>query len=408
MSNTEATSNTADTATTAGTTAQNAGPLAGVTVIDISTVVMGPYATQILGDFGADVIRIEPPFDTARQSPANTGRNPGMAPLYMQVNRNKRSVAINLKDPKGLEDLFALLADADVLVTNMRAAALDRLGLGYDALHERFPHLVYAHAQGFAPTSSQGNRPAYDEVIQAVSGLVSLQDRAGGSLQFMPTFIADKTAGLYLLNGVLAALYHQLRTGQGQHVQLAMADAMIAVNMVEHMAGDVFVPAAGDVGNPLSLTGAHAAMRTADGGAIAAVPYTNEAVRKLLIGAGLTEDAADPAWLSPTIDRPTFTAGIEKVLAHSTAKTTAEWEEYLTANDMPYGLVVDIADLPQDPYVREVGLITEMEHPTEGTIRVVANPLHLSQTPTGFYRHAERAGASTDEVLDAVRTPATA
>lgn len=405
MSNTEATSNAADTAPTA---AQNAGPLAGVTVIDISTVVMGPYATQILGDFGADVIRIEPPFDTARQSPANTGRNPGMAPLYMQVNRNKRSVAINLKDPKGPEDLFALLTDADVLVTNMRAAALDRLGLGYDALHERFPHLVYAHAQGFAPTSSQGNRPAYDEVIQAVSGLVSLQDRAGGSLQFMPTFIADKTAGLYLLNGVLAALYHQLRTGQGQHVQLAMADAMIAVNMVEHMAGDVFVPAAGEVGNPLSLTGAHAAMRTADGGAIAAVPYTNEAVRKLLIGAGLTEDAADPAWLSPTIDRPTFTAGIEKVLAHSTAKTTAEWEEYLTANDMPYGLVVDIADLPQDPYVREVGLISEMEHPTEGTIRVVANPLHLSQTPTGFYRHAERAGASTDEVLDAVRTPATA
>ncbi|MBJ7287780.1 MAG: CoA transferase [Williamsia sp.] len=389
-------------------TAQNSGPLAGVTVIDISTVVMGPYATQILGDFGADVIRIEPPFDTARQSPANTGRNPGMAPLYMQVNRNKRSVAINLKDPQGLEDLFALLADADVLVTNMRAAALDRLGLGYDELHERFPHLIYAHAQGFAPTSSQGNRPAYDEVIQAVSGLVSLQDRAGGSLQFMPTFIADKTAGLYLLNGVLAALYHQLRTGEGQHVQLAMADAMIAVNMVEHMAGDVFVPAAGEVGNPLSLTGAHAAMRTADGGAIAAVPYTNDAVRKLLIGAGLTEDAADPAWDSPTIDRPTFTAGIEKVLAHSTARTTAEWEQYLTDNDMPYGLVVDIADLPQDPYVREVGLITEMEHPTEGTIRVVANPLHLSQTPTGFYRHAERAGASTDEVLDAVRTPATA
>ncbi|WP_238981364.1 CaiB/BaiF CoA transferase family protein [Williamsia herbipolensis] len=384
------------------------GPLAGVTVVDISTVVMGPYATQILGDFGADVIRIEPPFDTARQSPANTGRNPGMAPLYMQVNRNKRSVAINLKDPKGIEDLFAILADADVLVTNMRAGALQRLGLDYDAVHERFPHLIYAHAQGFAPTSSQGNRPAYDEVIQAVSGLVSLQDRAGGSLQFMPTFIADKTAALYLLNGVLAALYHQLRTGEGQHVALAMADAMIAVNMVEHMAGDVFVPAAGEVGNPLSLTGAHAAMRTKDGGAIAAVPYTNDAVRKLLVGAGLDADAADPAWESPTIDRPVFTAGIEKVLAHSTNKTTAEWEEYLTANDMPYGLVVDIADLPDDPYVREVGLITEMAHPTEGTIRVVANPLHFSQTPTGFYRHAERAGASTDEVLDAVRTPATA
>ncbi|MGZ8178123.1 CaiB/BaiF CoA transferase family protein [Williamsia sp. SKLECPSW1] len=382
------------------------GPLAGVTVVDISTVVMGPYATQILGDFGADVIRIEPPFDTARTSPANTGRNPGMAPLYMQVNRNKRSVALNLKDSEGLADLFAILADADVLVTNMRAGALARLGLDYDAVHDRFPHLIYAHAQGFAPQSSQGNRPAYDEVIQAVSGLVSLQDRAGDSLQFMPTFIADKTAALYLLNGILAALYHQQRTGEGQHVALAMADAMIAVNLVEHMAGDVFVPAAGDVGNPLSLTGAHAAMRTKDGGAIAAVPYTNEAVRKLLVGAGLDEDAADPAWDSPTIDRAVFTAGIEKVLAHSESKTTAEWEEYLTANDMPYGVVVDIADLPNDPYVREMDLITEVEHPTEGTIRVIANPLHFSATPTSYRRHAERAGASTDEVLGSVRAPA--
>ncbi len=203
-----------------------------------------------------------------------------MAPLYMQVEPQQAQRRTEPEGPRGPGGPVRDLADADVLVTNMRAGALGRLGLDYDAVHERFPHLIYAHAQGFAPESSQGSRPAYDEVIQAVSGLVSLQDRAGDSLQFMPTFIADKTAALYLLNGILAALYHQQRTGEGQHVALAMADAMIAVNLVEHMAGDVFVPAAGDVGNPLSLTGAHAAMRTKDGGAIAAVPYTNEAVRK--------------------------------------------------------------------------------------------------------------------------------
>ncbi|WP_037369423.1 CaiB/BaiF CoA transferase family protein [Amycolatopsis orientalis] len=380
------------------------GPLAGVKVLDLSSAVMGPYATQILGDFGADVIRVEPLRDVARHSPANTGRTPGMAPLYMQVNQNKRSIELDLKDPAGREDLFALLADADVLVTNMRAAALDRLGLGYEQLRERFPRLVYAHAQGFAPGSSRANRPAYDEVIQATSGLVSLQDRAGGTLQFVPTFIADKTAALFLLNGVLAALFDQQRTGKGQQVELAMADAMIAVNLVEHLAGDVFVPAAGDVGNPLSLSDTHAAMRTADGGAIAAVPYTNEAVRTLLIGAGLEDAAADPAWDSPVIDREIFTAGVEKVLANSTSRTTAEWEEYLTAHDVPYAVVVDIADLPTDPYVQEVGLITEREHPTEGTIRVVENPLHFSRTPAGFRRHAERAGASTAEVVGAVRT----
>jgi len=379
------------------------GPLAGVTVVDLSSAVMGPYATQILGDFGADVIRVEPLRDVARHSPANTGRSPGMAPLYMQVNRNKRSVSLDLKDPAGREDLLALLADADVFVTNMRAGALERLGLGYEEVRQRCPGLVYAHAQGFAADSSRGGRPAYDEVIQASSGLVSLQNRAAGSMQFVPTLIADKTAALYLLSGVLAALYHRQRTGEGQHLTLAMADAMIAVNLVEHLAGEVLVPPAGDVGNPLSLSGTHAAMRTADGGAIAAVPYTNEAVRTLLVGAGLHEEAADPAWDSPVIDREVFTAGVEKVLANSTNRTTAEWEEYLTAHDVPYATVVDIADLPGDPYVQEVGLIKEREHPTEGTVRVVESPLHFSATPVGFRRHAERAGESTTEVLAALR-----
>lgn len=379
------------------------GPLAGVTVVDLSSAVMGPYATQILGDFGADVIRVEPLRDVSRNSPANVGRTPGMAPLHMQVNRNKRSVNLDLKDPAGREDLFTLLADADVLVTNMRAGALERLGLDYARVGQRLPHLIYAHAQGFAADSSRGNRPAYDEVIQASSGLVSLQDRAAGSMQFVPTLIADKTAALYLLGGVLAALYHQQRTGKGQEITLAMADAMIAVNLVEHLAGELFVPAAGDVGNPLSLSHTHAAMRTADGGAIAAVPYTNEGVRTLLIGAGLDDAAADPAWDSPVLDREVFTAGVEKVLANSTNRTTAEWEEFLTAHDVPYARVVDIAELPDDPYVREVGLIKEREHPTEGTIRVVESPLHFSATPVGFRRHAERAGQSTTEVLASAR-----
>lgn len=379
------------------------GPLKGVTVVDISTVVMGPLASQILGDFGADVIRIEPPFDTARISPANTGRNAGMAPLYMQVNRNKRSVVLNLKDQDDLQSLFELLETADVLLTNMRLGALDRLGLGYDTVHERLPHLIYAHAQGFNAASSQSARPAYDEVIQAVTGLVNLQERANGSLQFVPTYIADKTAALYLVNGILGALFHRERTGEAQQVSLAMADTMIAMNAVEHMAGDVFVPAAGDVGNPLSLTDVHAAMRTKDGGAIAAVPYTYDAVRLLLKGAGQHERAADPVWDEKVMDRDVFYDGIRAVLDHSTSRTTAEWEEFLTEHDMPYGVVLDIADIADDPYVKEMGLISEVDHPTEGRIRVAANPVNFSRTPADIHRHAERAGQSTDEVLGSLR-----
>ncbi|MFD4366970.1 CaiB/BaiF CoA transferase family protein [Rhodococcus sp. NPDC058521] len=379
------------------------GPLKGVTVVDISTVVMGPLASQILGDFGADVIRIEPPFDTARVSPANTGRNAGMAPLYMQVNRNKRSVVLNLKDKDDLHSLFELLETADVLLTNMRLGALDRLGLGYDTVHERLPHLIYAHAQGFNAASSQSARPAYDEVIQAVTGLVNLQERANGSLQFVPTYIADKTAALYLVNGILGALFHRERTGEAQQVSLAMADTMIAMNAVEHMAGDVFVPAAGDVGNPLSLTDVHAAMRTKDGGAIAAVPYTYDAVRLLLKGAGQHERAADPVWDEKVMVRDVFYDGIRAVLDHSTNRTTAEWEEFLTEHDMPYGVVLDIADISDDPYVKEMGLISEVDHPTEGRIRVAANPVNFSRTPADIHRHAERAGQSTDEVLGSLR-----
>ena len=320
----------------------------------------------------------------------------------MQLNRNKRSVTLNLKAPDGVDSLLDLLADADVLVTNMRGRALTKLGIDYDSLKDRFPHLIYAHAQGFNETSSAADRPAYDEVIQAVSGIVNMQERANGSLQFLPTFIADKTVALYLAIGVLGAVVDQVRTGQGQYLRIAMADTMIAVNAVEHLGGEMFVPPAGDVGNPLSLSQIHRAMRTRDGGAIAAVAYTNAAIRQLLIGAGRHERAADPVWDTVAIDRDVFNSGWEEVLEHSTTKTTAEWEEYLNAHDIPFGLVTDIADLPNDDYVREVHLIGEVDHPTEGRVRMVRNPLEYSRTPTDIRRLPEQYGASTAEVLGAV------
>ena len=379
------------------------GPLAGVRIVDLSKVVLGPMATQILGDMGADVIRIESPGDNARISPANVERNPGMAALYMQLNRNKRSVTLDLKAPGGVDTLLNLLAQADVLVTNMRGRALTKLGIDYDSLRERFPQLIYAHAQGFNETSSAADRPAYDEVIQAVSGIVNMQERANGSLQFLPTFIADKTVALYLAIGVLGAVVDQVRTGQGQYLRIAMADTMIAVNAVEHLGGEMFVPPAGDVGNPLSLSQIHRAMRTRDGGAIAAVAYTNAAIRLLLIGAGRNDRAADPVWDSVAIDRAVFNSGWEEVLEHSTTKTTAEWEEYLNAHDIPFGLVTDIANLPNDDYVREVDLIGEVDHPTEGRVRMVRNPLEYSRTPTDIRRLPEQYGASTAEVLGAVQ-----
>ncbi|TWS20120.1 hypothetical protein FK529_08315 [Tsukamurella asaccharolytica] len=177
-----------------------------------------------------------------------------------------------------------------------------------------------------------------------------------------------------------------------------MADALVALNTIEHLAGEVFVPAEGPAGNPLSFEATHRALATKDGRAVAAVAYTYHDVRRLLRAVG-HPDADDPVWDGTVLDRPTFCGGLETVLAHSARLTLAEWEEFLTDNDMPYGVVTDIAELPHDPYVREMGLITEVEHPSEGRIRVVSNPLEYSATPVYIRRHAELPGQSTDEVF---------
>ncbi|MFE1513566.1 CaiB/BaiF CoA transferase family protein [Corynebacterium bovis] len=378
------------------------GPLAGVTVVDLSTVVMAPFATQVLGDLGADVIRIEPPFDTARFSPANVGRHPGMGPLYLQVNRNKRSVALNLKKEDDLAHLMDLLESADVFVTNMRGRALTRLGIGYEQIKDRFPGLVYAHGQGFNQRSASANRPAYDEVIQAETGDVDLQRRSVGSLTYMPTFIADKTSSLWLALGVVSALYERRATGLGQHVEIPMADVMIHMNSVEHLSGQVFSPAQDtEIGNPLSLNRIHSAFETADGEAVAAVPYTYADIKLLLTATG-DELADDPCWDGDRIDSAAFTRGMDRILATSTRLTLDEWETYLQDNDFPYAVVRDIDGLPDSPYVREMDLMPEVDHPTEGRMRTVANPIGMSRTPVNIRRLPEPAGASTDEVLAAL------
>ena len=235
------------------TTTESAdGPLDGVRVIDLSTVVMGPYAAQILGDLGADVIKIESPADTVRVGPATAPR-PGMTPLNLNVNRNKRSVALNLKDEADRERALELIDTADVLITNMRPGALARLGLTYADLAARHPGLVYAHAQGFRSDSDRAGHAAYDETVQASSGLVDIAHRALGEPVYLPTIIGDKVSALTIAYSVLAALVHRDSTGQGQHIEIPMTDTLIAFNLVEHLAGHVYEPAEGPTGFPLSM-----------------------------------------------------------------------------------------------------------------------------------------------------------
>ncbi|WP_328646985.1 CoA transferase [Amycolatopsis sp. NBC_00348] len=373
-----------------------AGPLDGVRVIDLSTVVMGPYAAQILGDLGADVIKIESPADTVRVGQYRT--TPGMTPLNLNVNRNKRSVALNLKDDAEREQALKLIDTADILITNMRPGALARLGLNYADVAERNPRLVYAHAQGFRGDSAQAGNAAYDETVQASSGLVDVANRALGKPVYLPTIIGDKVSSLTIAYSVLAALVHRDRTGQGQQIEIPMTDTLLAFNLVEHLAGHTYEPAEGPTGFALSMTKGHAAVPTKDGLACV-IPYNPKNFRDFFAAAGRPELAADPRVNGEAIDRADNEWLTRQIAACAPALTTEEWAEVCAKHSIPMAPVLELDRAHEDPYVRDGHLLDAVEHPSEGTIRTVGIPVKFSATPGSIRRLAPLAGQDTADVL---------
>ncbi|WP_439382015.1 CaiB/BaiF CoA transferase family protein [Amycolatopsis lexingtonensis] len=372
------------------------GPLDGVRVIDLSTVVMGPYAAQILGDLGADVIKIESPADTVRVGQYRT--TPGMTALNLNVNRNKRSVALNLKDDAEREQALKLIDTADVLITNMRPGALSRLGLNYADVAERNPRLVYAHAQGFRGDSPQAGNAAYDETVQASSGLVDVANRALGRPVYLPTIIGDKVSSLTIAYSVLAALVHRDKTGQGQQIEIPMTDTLLAFNLVEHLAGHTYEPAEGPTGFALSMTKGHAAVHTKDGLACV-IPYNPKNFRDFFAAAGRPDLAEDPRVNGEAIDRADNEWLTEQIAACAPALTTAEWAEVCAKHSIPMAPVLELDRAHEDPYVRDGHLLDTVEHPSEGTIRTVGIPVKFSATPGSIRRLAPLAGQDTAEVL---------
>ncbi|GAA2774423.1 CoA transferase [Saccharopolyspora taberi] len=375
------------------------GPLAGVRVIDLATVVMGPYAAQILGDLGADVIKIESPKDTVRFG--TTYRTPGMTPLNLNVNRNKRSVALNLKDDADRERALKLIGGADVLITNMRIGALQRLGMDYESLAEQNPRLVYAHAQGFRPDSDRADLAAYDETVQAASGLIDLAQRAGdiGTPAVLPSIFADKVAALTIAYSAMAALVHQRATGRGQLVEVPMADTLLAFNLVEHLQGRTFEPPLGPTGFPQSLMKGHRAKPTKDGLAMI-IPYTPQNCRDLFHAAGRPDLAEDPRVNGEFLDARRHGEEITKLVESVTPElTTAEWIEVCTKHSIPVGPVLRLEDAAEDDYVRDGHLLDVAEHPSEGAYRVIGIPTGFSATPPSVRRHAPLPGQHTAEIL---------
>ncbi|MET7897746.1 CaiB/BaiF CoA transferase family protein [Streptomyces mirabilis] len=375
---------------------ETSGPLAGVRVIDLATVVMGPYAARILGDLGADVIKIESPTDSLR---VGEYRNtPGMTPLHLNVNRNKRSVTLDLKDDSEHAQAVKLIHTADVLITNMRPRALARLGLTYEDLAAANPGLVYAQAAGFRSDSDRADIAAYDETVQAASGLVDIVNRMLGKPLYLPTILADKVCGLTIAYSVLAALVHRDRTGHGQRIEIPMTDTMIAFNLVEHLAGHTFEPASGPTGYLRSLAEHHTPRRTKDGVA-ALIPSKPQNYRDLFAAAGRPDLVADPrvngAVVDP-LDADDLSALVDEC---APALTTAEWAETCAKHSIAMGPVLELDHAHEDPYVREGHLIETVVHRTEGPVRTTGIPVRFSATPASIRRLAPVPGQDTAEVL---------
>ena len=373
------------------------GALDGVRVVDLSTILMGPYGARILGDHGADVIRIESlDGDSVRNTlPA---RNPQMSGLALNLQRNKRSVALDLKTPGGRDAAFAIMTSADVVVTNMRRAALARLGLDDATVRAAHPGLIYCTANGYGSGGPYADRPAYDDAIQAGSGISWLVEQVSGAPGYFPSIVADKVCGMTIAQSVLAALVHKLRTGEGQTIEVPMLETMVAFNLIEHFRGAAFEPPEGEIGYDRLLTPFRRPFRTADGAA-ALLPYNDRHWRDFFRIAGRAELADDPRF----VDHNSRIANVHELygLVDELAPrfTTAEWLARCEEASIPASAVLDLAHLAEDAHLRAVGMIEVHEHPSEGAYRYLREGPALDATPMGLRRHAPRLGEHTSEVL---------
>jgi crotonobetainyl-CoA:carnitine CoA-transferase CaiB-like acyl-CoA transferase len=370
------------------------GPLAGIKVLDLTSVLYGPYASQTLGDWGADVVKIEPlTGDTWRYS--GQFRNRGMTGQFMAVNRNKRSLALDLKHPDGKSALQRLIASADVLLTNIRPAALARLGFGYEACQQINPRLIYAAATGFGQDGPWAARPAFDEVIQASSGFASAMG-SDDEPAFVPSLVADKICGLTLAAAVSAALLHRERTGKGQMVEVPMLETITAFNSIEMLGGHAFDPPIGPAGYKRMKE--RRPVRTKDGW-LTMLPYSGENWCVFFEAVGHPE-CIERFAVKDSVSRAQNIDQIYNKMAEiAITRTTAEWEELLLRIDVPHAAFAKITEIAEQPHLKAVEMIATLDHPSEGKIRQARPAARFSETPAEIHRMPPRLGEHSRAVL---------
>ena len=373
------------------------GPLAGVKVIDLTSVMMGPYATMILGDYGADVIKVESPDGDVMRHAAPM-RNPRMGAMYLQGNRNKRSIVLDLKKPGGRDALLRLSATADVFIHNVRPAAMRRLKLSADDLLAHNPRLVYVGLHGFGEDGPYAGRPAYDDLIQGLTALPALVGNITGEPRYSPATIADRIVGLNATHAILAGLLHRDRTGEGQAIAVPMFETMAQFVLGDHMAGRSFEPPIGPPGYSRLLAPDRRPYRTRDG-YICALVYTDKHWDSFFQAIGWDDEQRDPRFKDMAARTRNYDFVYKWFADLLVTRTTAEWMELLEEADIPCGPMHDLDSLIDDPHLAAVGLFQKIDHPTEGTLHVAGPAATWSRTPSSIRSAPPRLGEHGDEIL---------
>jgi len=390
---------------------ENSGPLKGVRILDLTGVMFGAYATQILGDQGADVLKVESPSDSAGRGGGGDiirwngevpeGRPRDLGPIFLSVNRNKRSLALDLRKPDELARLKTLIPHCDVFVASVRYEGLKRLGLGYEEVKAVKPDIVYAIASGYGMDGPYAGDPAYDDLIQAQTGLADLLNRTDGDPEhrYLPTLIADKTMGVILSQAITAALFHRERTGEGQFVEVPMFEAMTAYNLAENHFHHVFEPPIGQWGYARVVNPTRKPFQTKDG-YIGLLPYTEAQWTSFFEAAGWGESfAKDPRFADHAARNRNIRALYALIGEATKTKTTAEWFALLKPLGIPIVKLNTMDELEDDPHLQAVGLFEHYQHPHAGPYVAVRPAVRFSASPSSIRRHAPRLGEHTQEVL---------
>ena len=373
------------------------GPLKGLKIIELTSVVLGPWAAQILADMGAEVIKVEAPFgDSNRQLGAS--RNPNMAALYLSNNRNKRSLVLDLKQASARDALLKIIKDCDVFLHNNRPQVMTKLKLEYNDIKSVNENIIYCGTYGYSKDGPYGEKGALDDSIQAASGIAALNELVLGEPRYLPTVVADKTTAITVVYSILAALFHRERTGSGQEVEVPMFETMVSFVMAEHLWGEIFEPPLDKAGYTRLMSHHRKPYKTKDG-YIAVLPYMNNHWKTFCEKAERQDLIEDDRFknLSSRVENIDNTySETGKILS---TKTTQEWLDIFADTKVPVIVVNSLDDLFTDPHLEAVGFWQDFDHPTEGKLKMPGFPAKFSKTPATIRKHAPNFGEHSLEIL---------